>query len=70
MTKSLKMNDRLGKIFFFFMAHWGTCIDSTHEGVSSTPRGLSSSQLTRGLPICLGPTNESLHDIVLYWGFV
>ena len=28
----------LGKVFFFpFMAHWGTCADSTHEGVLSTP---------------------------------
>ena len=28
MRKSLKMCDPLWKIFFFFMAHWGTCVDS------------------------------------------
>ena len=30
--KSLKMYDPLGKIFFFFMAHRGTCVNSTHRG--------------------------------------
>ena len=68
--KSLKMCNPLGKIFFFFMAHWRTCVDSTHERVSLTPRGLSFSQLTKGLPLCLGPIKESLHDIVPYLGFV
>ena len=63
------MCDPLGKIFFFFMAHWGTCVDSTNEGVSSNPWGLSSSQLMRGLPLHLGPMGESFHDIVYYWGF-
>lgn len=54
----------------FFMAYWGTCVGSTHEGVSSTLWGLFSSQLTRGLPLYLGLTRDSLHDIVPYWGFV
>ena len=28
-----------------------------------------SSQLIRGLPLCLGPTREFFHDTVLYCGF-
>ena len=43
MRKSLKMCDPLGNIFFFFMAYWGTCVDSNHKGVSSNLRGLFSS---------------------------
>ena len=59
----------LGKIFFLsFMTYWGTDVDSTHEEVFSTPRGNFSSQLLRGLPLCLGPMGESFHDVVLYWG--
>ena len=60
----------LGKIFFFsIMTYWGTDFDSTHEGFSSIPWGKFSSQLLRGLPLCLGSTGESFHAIVLYWGF-
>ena len=32
MRNSLVMCGPLGKFFFFFMAHWETCVDSTHEG--------------------------------------
>ena len=60
----------LGKIFFFsFIIHWGTCVDSTHEGGFINSVGKFSSQLLRGLSLCLRPVKESFHDTVLYWEF-
>ena len=54
--------------FLFLHGSLGNLCWLYPQGVSSNPWGLSSSQLTRGLPLCLEPAGESLHDIVCYWG--
>ena len=61
--RKVALDSYIGEDFLsFIVAHCETCVDSTYEGALSTPWGLSSSQLTRGFPLCLGITRKSFHD--------
>ena len=58
-----------GEYFIFLHGSLGNLYWLYPRGVSSTLWGLSFSQLTTRLSLYLRPKGESLHGIVLYWGF-